>query len=48
MHAISDEKINKNMKGDFRITKLIAFIVRMASDELVLFKDCITKNENAK
>ena len=48
MKAINDEKKNKNIKGDFKITRLIVFIVRMASEALVFFKDCITKNENAK
>ena len=32
----------------FRITEFIEFIVRMASEWLTLFKDCITKKENAK
>ena len=48
MKAINDEKKNSIIKGDFKITRLIVFIVRMASDALVFFKDCITKNENAK
>jgi hypothetical protein len=48
MSAINDEKKNNNIKGDFKITRLIVFIVRMASGALVFFKDCITKNENAK
>ena len=48
MKAINDEKKNNNIKGDFKITRLIVFIVRMALGALVFFKDCITKNENAK
>ena len=48
MKAINDEKENSIIKGDFKITRLIVFIVRMASGALVFFKDCITKNENAK
>ena len=48
MSAINDEKKNNSMKGDFKITTLIAFIVRMASESLVFFNDCITKKENAK
>ena len=48
MKAINDEKKNSIIKGDFKITRLIVFIVRMASGALVFFKDCITKNENAK
>ena len=44
----NDEKKNNSIKGDFKITRLIVFIVRMASEALVFFKDCITKNENAK
>ena len=48
MKAMNDEK-NKNIKGDFKITEFIVFIVRMASEWLTsFFKDCITKNENAK
>ena len=45
---MNDEKKNKSIKGDFRITEFIEFIVRMASIWLTLFKDCITKKENAK
>jgi len=45
---MNDEKKNKSIKGDFRITEFIEFIVRMASGWLTLFKDCITKKENAK
>ena len=37
MKAINDEKKNKNIKGDFKITRLIVFIVRMASEALVFF-----------
>ena len=48
IQAINDEKKNKNIKGDFRITEFIEVIVRMASEWLTLFKDCITKKENAK
>jgi hypothetical protein len=48
MEAMNDEKKNKSIKGDFRITEFIEFIVRMASGWLTLFKDCITKKENAK
>ena len=48
MKAINDEKKNSIIKGDFKITRLIVFIVRMALGALVFFKDCITKNENAK
>ena len=48
MKAINDEKKNSIIKGEFKITRLIVFIVRMASGALVFFKDCITKNENAK
>ena len=48
MKAINDDKKNSIIKGDFKITRLIVFIVRMASGALVFFKDCITKNENAK
>ena len=48
MKAMNDEKKNRNIKGDFRITEFIEFIVRMASVWLTLFKDCITKKENAK
>ena len=48
MEAMNDEKKNKSIKGDFRITEFIEFIVRMASVWLTLFKDCITKKENAK
>ena len=48
MKAMSDERKNRNIKGDFRITEFIEFIVRMASEWLTLFKDCITKKENAK
>jgi len=46
--AINDEKKNNSIKGDFKITRLIVFIVRIAFEALVFFKDCITKNENAK
>ena len=45
---MNDEKKNNNIKGDFKITLLITFIVLIASEALVFFKDCITKNENAK
>ena len=48
MRAINDDRKNKNIKGDFRMTEFIEFIVRMASEWLTLFKDCITKKENAK
>ena len=48
MEAMNDEKKNKSIKGDFRITEFIEFIVRMASVWHTLFKDCITKKENAK
>lgn len=48
MSAINDEKKNSSMKGDFKITTLIAFMVRMASESLFFFNDCITKKENAK
>ena len=37
MSAINDEKKNNNIKGDFKITRLIVFIVRMASGALVFF-----------
>jgi hypothetical protein len=42
------KKKNNSIKGDFKITTLIAFIVRMASESPVFFNDCITKKENAK
>ena len=48
MKAMNEDRKNKNIKGDFRITEFIEFIVRMASEWLTLFKDCITKKENAK
>ena len=48
MKAMNDDRKNKNIKGDFRMTEFIEFIVRMASEWLTLFKDCITKKENAK
>ena len=48
MKAMNDDRKNKNIKGDFRMTMFIEFIVRMASEWLTLFKDCITKKENAK
>ena len=48
MKAMNDERMNRKIKGDFRITEFIEFIVRMASEWLTLFKDCITKKENAK
>ena len=48
MSAINDEKKNNSIKGDFKITTLIAFIVRMASKSLVFFNDFMTKKENAK
>ena len=48
MKAMNEERKNRNIKGDFRITEFIEFIVRMASEWLTLFKDCITKKENAK
>ena len=48
MKAMNDERKNRNIKGDFRMTEFIEFIVRMASEWLTLFKDCITKKENAK
>jgi len=48
MKAMNEDRKNKNIKGDFRITEFIKFIVRMASEWLTLFKDCITKKENAK
>ena len=40
-----DEKKNKNIKGDFRITEFIEFMARMASKWLILFKDCIKKRK---
>ena len=48
MNAMNDEKKNNSIKGDFKITTLIVFIVRIASESLVFFNDCITKKENAK
>ena len=48
MRAMNDEKKNNNIKGDFKITRLIEFIVRIASKSLVVFKDCIMKKEKAK
>ena len=48
MKAMNDEKKNKSIKGDFRITEFIEFIIRIASEWLALFRDCMTKKENAK
>jgi hypothetical protein len=45
MEAMNDEKKSKRIKGDFRITEFIEFIVRMASGWLTLFKDCIKKKK---
>ena len=38
MKAMNDDRKNRNIKGDFRITEFIEFIVRMASEWLTLFK----------
>ena len=37
MKAINDEKKNSIIKSDFKITRLIVLIVRMASGALVFF-----------
>lgn len=48
MKAMIDEKKNKNIKGDFRITEFIEFMARMASKWLILFKDCKKKYRKCK
>ena len=44
--AINDEKKNKNIKGYFKITELIEFIIQIASRWLIFLNECITKKEN--
>jgi len=48
INAINDEKKNSPIKGDFKMTRFIEFMARIASEELIFLNDCITKKENAK